>query len=380
MKRFLFYPILLFIFIFIFFLIVLSSIGFETNKFNKLISDKIYESRNIIIKFETINFKLDPKELSLFLETKNPKINFKSINIPVKNIKIYLDFLSLFQSSPKINKTNITLEELDINQLNKLSSIIKPSNFKSILNNRIIEGKVMSEIEIFLNKEGLVKDFIAKGSVRNLKVELIKNLNLKNTSLSFFADKNDILIKKIFGNIEDISIFDGDVKLNLENGIKLKSNFNSKLNLNEKNIFKYSKLLNKYELLKSIIIINANLNNSLSVDLDETYKVIGYNYILSGKVPKSELELSSSFKTSLINEEINKIYFKGLEIKSIFSSKNSQFICDGQYSLNNQDFLKINLENNLDKNNMDLNLNFDYGNNFEIDFINYKKKKLLIYP
>ena len=375
MKRFLFYPILLFIFIFIFFLIVLSSIGFETNKFNKLISDKIYESRNIIIKLETINFKLDPQELSLFLETKNPKITFKSINIPVKNIKIYLDFLSLFQSSPKINKTNITLEELDINQLNKLSSIIKPSNFKSILNNRIIEGKVMSEIEIFLNKEGLVKDFIAKGSVSNLNVELIKNLNLKNTSLSFFADKNDILIKKIFGNIEDISIFDGDVKLNLENGIKLKSNFNSKLNLNEKNIFKYSKLLNKYELLKSIKIINANLNNSLSVDLDETYKVIGYNYILSGKVPKSELELSSSFKTSLINEEINKIYFKGLEIKSIFSSKNSQFICDGQYSLNNQDFLKINLENNLDKNNMNLNLNFDYGNNFEIDFINYKKPK-----
>ena len=375
MKRFLFYPILLFIFIFIFFLIVLSSIGFETNKFNKLISDKIYESRNIIIKLETINFKLDPQELSLFLETKNPKITFKSINIPVKNIKIYLDFLSLFQSSPKINKTNITLEELDINQLNKLSSIIKPSNFKSILNNRIIEGKVMSEIEIFLNKEGLVKDFIAKGSVSNLNVELINNLNLKNTSLSFFADKNDILIKKIFGNIEDISIFDGDVKLNLENGIKLKSNFNSKLNLNEKNIFKYSKLLNKYELLKSIKIINANLNNSLSVDLDETYKVIGYNYILSGKVPKSELELSSSFKTSLINEEINKIYFKGLEIKSIFSSKNSQFICDGQYSLNNQDFLKINLENNLDKNNMNLNLNFDYGNNFEIDFINYEKPK-----
>ena len=375
MKKLILYPILLLFFIFIFFLVILSSIGIKTNKFNNLISDRVYQSKNISLKLETINFKLDPQELSLFLETKNPKITFKSINIPVKNIKIYLDFLSLFQSSPKIKKTNITLEELDINQLNKLSSIIKPSNFKSILNNRIIEGKVMSEIEIFLNKEGLVKDFIAKGSVSNLNVELIKNLNLKNTSLSFFADKNDILIKKIFGNIEDISIFDGDVKLNLENGIKLKSNFNSKLNLNEKNIFKYSNLLNKYELFKSIKIINANLNNSLSVDLDETYKVIGYNYILSGKVPKSELELSSSFKNSLINEEINKIYFKGLEIKSIFSSKNSQFICDGQYSLNNQDFLKINLENNLDKNNMNLNLNFDYGNNFEIDFINYKKQK-----
>ena len=233
----------------------------------------------------------------------------------------------------------------------------------------------MSEIEIFLNKEGLVKDFIAKGSVRNLKVELINNLYLKDTSLSFFADKNDILIKKIFGNIEDISVFDGDIRLNLENGINLKSNFNSKLNFNERNILKYSKFLNKYEFLKNIKTINANLNNSLSVDLDETYKVIDYNYILSGKVSKSELELSSSFKNSLINEEINKIYFKDLEIKSIFSSKNSQFICDGQYSLNNQDFLKINLENNLINNNMNLNLYFDYINNFEIDLINYKKSK-----
>ncbi len=375
MKRFLFYPILLLIFISVFFIIILSLIGFETNKFNKLISDKVYESKNIILELEKIKFKLDPQELSLFLETKSPKITFRSKNIPVKNIKIYVDFLSLFQASPKINKTNITLEELDINQLNKLSTIIKPSNFKSILNNRITEGKVMSEIEIFLNKEGLVKDFIAKGSVRNLKVELINNLYLKDTSLSFFADKNDILIKKIFGNIEDISVFDGDIRLNLENGINLKSNFNSKLNFNEKNILKYSKFLNKYEFLKNIKTINANLNNSLSVDLDETYKVIDYNYILSGKVSKSELELSLPFKNSLINEEINKIYFKGLEIKSIFSSKNSQFICDGQYSLNNQDFLKINLENNLINNNMNLNLYFDYINNFEIDLINYKKSK-----
>ncbi len=375
MKRFLFYPILLLIFISVFFIIILSLIGFETNKFNKLISDKVYESKNIILELEKIKFKLDPQELSLFLETKSPKITFRSKNIPVKNIKIYVDFLSLFQSLPKINKTNITLEELDINQLNKLSTIIKPSNFKSILNNRITEGKVMSEIEIFLNKEGLVKDFIAKGSVRNLKVELINNLYLKDTSLSFFADKNDILIKKIFGNIEDISVFDGDIRLNLENGINLKSNFNSKLNFNERNILKYSKFLNKYEFLKNIKTINANLNNSLSVDLDETYKVIDYNYILSGKVSKSELELSPSFKNSLINEEINKIYFKDLEIKSIFSSKNSQFICDGQYSLNNQDFLKINLENNLINNNMNLNLYFDYINNFEIDLINYKKSK-----
>ena len=46
----------------------------------------------------------------------------------------------------------------------------------------------------------------------------MNNLNLKNINFTFFADKNDILIKNIFGNLEDIKIFDGDIQLNLENG------------------------------------------------------------------------------------------------------------------------------------------------------------------
>ena len=61
------------------------------------------------------------------------------------------------------------LEELDITQLNKLSVLIKPSNFKSLLNNKIIEGTVISEIDIFLNDQGKLKDFIAKGNVTGLK-------------------------------------------------------------------------------------------------------------------------------------------------------------------------------------------------------------------
>ena len=58
-----------------------------------------------------------------------------------------------------------------------------------------------------------------------MKIELIKGINLTKTNLDFFADKNDILIKNIFGNLEVIKITDGDIKLNLENGVKLNSNF-----------------------------------------------------------------------------------------------------------------------------------------------------------
>ena len=182
--------LILFIFIsFIALITILSTIGIETNKFNKLITEKTSQGKNINIKLETIKFKINPKELSLFLETENPKIIYRNLLVPVNNIKVYADFLSLIKSDPIIKKISLVSEELDIMQISKLSSIIKPSNFKNFLNNKIKDGKLISEIEIFLNDDGSIKDFIAKGTVRNLKVELLNNINLKKTNLSFFADK-----------------------------------------------------------------------------------------------------------------------------------------------------------------------------------------------
>ena len=43
---------------------------------------------------------------------------------------------------------------------------------------------------------------------------------VSKTNLDFFADKNDILIKNIYGNVADIKVSDGDIKINLEKGIK----------------------------------------------------------------------------------------------------------------------------------------------------------------
>ena len=59
----------------IIFLIILSIYGIETEKFNGLISNKVNEANNNTrVRFNKINFKLDIDEISLFLETENPKI------------------------------------------------------------------------------------------------------------------------------------------------------------------------------------------------------------------------------------------------------------------------------------------------------------------
>ena len=74
MRKILAYFILFVIISFISLILILSTIGIETNKFNKLVTERTSQDRNISLKLETIKFKINPKELSLFLETQNPEI------------------------------------------------------------------------------------------------------------------------------------------------------------------------------------------------------------------------------------------------------------------------------------------------------------------
>ena len=155
-----------------------------------------------------------------------------------------------------------------------------------------------------------------------MKVNLLDDVNFENINLGFFADKKDILIKNIVGNLEDIKISDGDIKLNLDDGVKLSSNFNSILNFDEKLLQKYSKIFNKFKYLKNIKIFRANLNNNISINLDKTYKVKDYNYSLAGNVSKGKFELQKSISSNLISENIKEIYLSDLQISSVFKPKN----------------------------------------------------------
>ena len=360
---------------FIILLTTLSTIGIKTNKFNEFIKEKTSEKGKINLELKSIKFKIDPKKLSLFLETENPNINYSDVTIPVQNLKVYVDVLSLIKTRPKIKKINLSLEELDVVQLNKLSRFIKPSNFKSFLNNKIKKGKLITEIEIFLDEDGLFKDFIAKGTIKDLQAEFLGSLNLTNTNLSFFADKNDVLLKNIFGNFEEIKINDGDIKLNLENGIKLNSNFNSKISLNKALLNKYKKFFKKNNFLSQLINLEADLNNNFYVALDKTYKLIEYNYNLSGNLKKGEFLLFEEIENEFMKEAVKKVYLSDIKFQSIFNPQSIKLNGDGKYSFNNLEFLKISLENNFINNENNLKLNFDFKDSLKLEFLNYKKPK-----
>ena len=370
------YKLFIIFFILFFILIIsLSTFGIETNRFNNLISNNIEKTKNIKLQLKTIKFKIDPKDISLFLETKQPIINFKNIIIPSQNIKVYIDFLSLIKTEPNIKKINIILTELDINQLNELSKFIKPSNFKSFVNNNITDAQLKAEIEIFLNKEGNIDNYILRGDVKNIEANLLNGIRLLKTKFNFFADKEDILIKKFFGKIENIKINDGDLKLNFNNGIKLNSNFNTQVNLRDKNLDKFKNILKKFDFTKRIKNVSGEFNNNISLNFDDTLKLIDYDYNIIGKLDNSTIKVLKSFNNNIIKDKIEDLHLSDIQIKSNLSPKKLSIVGEGKYSFNNLNFLELKLDCSLKKDLLKINANFDYGGNFDLDLINYKKPK-----
>ena len=103
MKKILSNFLLLFLVLIILISLVLSTLGIETDKFNNFITQKINENnKNLNLDLKFVNFKLDLKEISLFLQTTNPNINYRNTNIPVESIKVYIDFFSLLTREPQI--------------------------------------------------------------------------------------------------------------------------------------------------------------------------------------------------------------------------------------------------------------------------------------
>ena len=375
MKKIFFTFIFIILLIVTIFTAVLSTIGLETNKFNNIIIDRITENNlDTVVELETVKFKLDFKELSLFLETINPKIKYKRISIPVKKVKVYFDFVSLVKNSSQIKKINASLHELKISEVKELFVLVKPSNFKSIVNNKINKGKINSEIEIYLDKGNTFKNFIAKGNVNNFNLNIYKDFNFENGAFNFFADKSDILITNIFGNFEGVAISNGDLKLDLHSGISINSNFYTELKMKKNLMNNYLKILKFDHFIYQPYDLQAQLNNNFYLSLDPTYKIKDFNFNSEGKIKNLKIQFHNSIENNFLKKPIDKVFIKDAEFKTQHNLKTNSTNISGKYSFYENELLKFDFKNETNfkgKSKLDLNLDFQNELNFEI--INYQK-------
>ena len=368
--------------IFIFLISIASAlltIGIETERFNKLILNKINHIDNKInVKINTIKFKLDISEFSLFLETSEPNIFYRDISIPTEKIKVYVDFFSIIKTKPKIKRINILSKKLNIKDLKNINVVIKPSNLKSFLKNNVKNGNLILDLAFYLDTNNSIDNFIVRGQVTNFNSKIFKEIFLQDTRFEFFGDKSIILFKKINGEINGILVKDGDIKLTVSPEISIISNFNSDIKYQNSLKNGYSKLLKKFKNLKEITKIEAVLKNNLKINFDKTFKIKDYNLSSRGEIIKGSLKIENPLSSEILEEKIDQFSIIDTDLKIDFDSKSKNFSLSGKYSTEIEKFLNYNIKGNIEKDFSRYEIDAEIDKKIDIKQINYSKKENLI--
>jgi len=357
---------------------ILATTGIETNKFNQIISDKINENNKAVsIELKKIKFKIDIKNLSLFLNTDDPKLKYENQILPIKNIKVYLDFTSLFQSKPNIEKISLDSNEISVEQLKKILIKSKPSNFNSFILNNINKGIIKTNLELYLDDNFKIKNYIAKGEGYKIKVKINKNLKFENTKFNFFADQSDILVKNISSKSKGLIINDGNIQLQKNENIRIRSNFTTEINLNKTNSENYLFLLKKINYNPNHNILKAKLNHNLEFIFDKTFKVINYDYRNNGKVDELVYKLNKNFNPQIFDNEISLIKIKNSNLNFGYNSeKTNTFQISGLYQVNDKDdFNNYKIEASFSDKSLTSDLEIEISEIFNLEIINYRKTK-----
>ena len=376
MKKIFFSSIIILLIILSLLCITLLTSGIKTDKFDSFLTSKINDhNKHLDLKINSIRFKLDYKEISLFLETSDPQITYRNTSIPAKKIKVYVDFLSLLSSSPDIKKINLIFDELKIDQFKNLAKTLKPSNFKSIVQNKISKGTITLSLEIFLGKDNIFENFIARGDIKGLTLNTINKINLENLNFNFFADKSDVLLKEITGNILGTEIKDGDLRVNLSNIISVESNFLSKINFKKGDKIRYKEFLKNINLFKNIEIFKVDLNNNFSIKFDQTYKVKDFSFKSNGFLQNAHIKFEQPIKNFALDKNIDFINLKNSRVLINLDKKLKSINLDGLYSFDSKDYLEYKMTNEYLKNSFALDIQADLKEKINLKILNYTKKK-----
>jgi hypothetical protein len=379
MKRFLYSVFLTIIFLFILVVIYLSTIGFETSKFNNLIIKEIQKKEpNIELQLKKIQIKLDLKKIQLFLSTSNPIIIYQNIKIPITDVEIFSGISKFLYSKFEINQITFKIKKIKIKDIQKIAIRIKPSNFKTYLINNLNEGELEKAlIDLSFDKDFKLIDYTVKGSIKKVNAKIKNNFKVMNIGFNFITDSNLTLINSINADYKGVQVSNGTISLQKKKEIEIKGKFNTQFDSKKTQLNKVFKKIKFFDQNK--IDIQGLLIHEFNLKIDNSFKVIDYNYISSGEILQSQLILKDSLKNNFIKKPVKKILFEKIKVKINFNKKKkNSLVVEGTYSTNNSNYKKFNIRNNLNKKKQNYFINIDLSESLLFDLINFRtnpKKK-----
>jgi len=304
-------------------IIFLTSVGYETGKFDSLIKEKVNNlNKNVQLEFKKTKIFLDPIELNLVAKLQNTKVLIRGNAIDLSNFDLYLSLKALFTSSFLLEKAEIGFFENNIKDLTKVTNIIIPKFVNKKLNKRLIKGTLQGKFTVpFDSNGGITKDYGFVGKISEATIKITKNFFIKNltTEISYGKEVSNrgLETKVIKGLFLDLNLDGSIINIKKNNNVtKIVSSLSTKGDLNFKQVKNLISLFNLRSLALKETKGTVDLKTDVSFDITKSFKIKNFIYSSKGKIDSLDL---TTHQSSLIKKYLpnynNKLIFKDNRIK-----------------------------------------------------------------
>jgi len=385
-------------------ILYLSIFGIKTDKFNNQITNNTLKiNKKIKLTLKKVKYQLNPYNFTINIKTKNPQILLEGRNLGIENIQTNVSIKSLINKEFSIDYLELVTKEIKLKDIIALGRVFQDSPQLFVLNTIIKDGIISANINLKFDEKGKLKqDYKIAGSIKNVNLNILNKINLKNLNFKFDIDQSSYLLKKIKMKFNEIEITSPLIEIQAKkNSFFVNGQFlNNKKNLDIEELKLIFANLSSITDIKKIEFssknnFSFNINKKLKFDNLKVQSTIYLNKLI---INKKDLKLKSyfpSFNEEIkfenhkinINYEKNKIDIKGngnilLEDKldslsyKIIKNENN-FLFDSKIKLKNNSlligFLDYEKKEDLDSLIL-LKGTFDYKSLLSFDLINLKEK------
>ncbi len=387
---------ILFLTLLIVLVVYLSTLGIETDKFNKQIKNRISKiNKNIDIDLKKIKLTLDILNFKISAKTVGTTIFLSKRPLALESIKTQVSLGALIKN--KFSSSNIKVTTKSI-LLNDLIKFIRTTNNKPelfILEKIVKKGHIILNLNLNFDDNGKIKnDYEIKGVIKDANINFLNQAKFNNVNFNFNLKKDNYLLNEIKFKAEKVNFISKKINIKKKKNSFLidgfvandHSNLNLNLlqflNLNFENIIiddvkfktenKFSLEINKKFKITNIILnsdININQLKYKQIDIIQNYLsdvdelILLKNHKLNLNYKNNNLLVKGEGGIQLIDNTVDQIKYlinkkdKDLNISSELFLKN--------INLKKQDFLKIffpDLKKKINLNNQKLNVNYNNNN------------------
>ncbi len=337
-------------------IIYFSLIGIQTDRFNNQIKDRLSKyNRNLDVNLKKIKLTLDPLNFKFNAKTIGAKVIYKKRNIELESIKTQISINSLIKN--KIVSSNLIISTKSV-LLKDLVGFLRAITNKTelfFLEKAIDKGFAIIDLEVNFDENGKIKkDYKVKGLLKDGKINLLNDFNIKNINLSLNIENDNFDLSDISFTTNKIALFSNNLKIKRKHDKFFISgdieNNNSKLN---------NKFLNLLRLSNNDINFNnveiSSINKfSFIIDNRFNYENLFVNSEIS--LDKAEYE-KPKLLSKYLTEEKNVINLKKHKIKATFKDNNLSLIGSGKIQLEKEyDDIDYSISQSGDKVNIDSNI------------------------